>query len=337
MDALSLGLAGSFSFDLGNMTGIPNLSTEVDLMFQSEETVFPIQDLELSGLLGFHLSGRTIQFGQNRLQFDGRLKADRFTMSMGKDFAVRNISGSVPIELKYDLENQKIISDSLFRPLSWVEYENQQQLQLSHSEFIKQIRIDTIRFAEYQAEKVVIDLGVTEGYVQIPSFQINLLDGNLGGSVLLDLGSLEKEQISYAIQAQASRINSAVLVGKQAAKKEETELNMTMAFKGKGIDLERSINLEGYFYITKMGSNFASTLLESMDPGGSDRSIRMTRRLLNTGWKPKLFSFDLRHGYVYPSLMLTQPWFSPIRIPGKLEYGRLPLAFFLKNLQTPAE
>jgi len=112
---------------------------------------------------------------------------------------------------------------------------------------------------------------------------------------------------------------------------------MTMAFQGKGIDLERGIDLEGYFYITKMGPKFASTLLESMDPGGSDRSIRMTRRLLNMGWKPKLFSFDLRHGYVYPSLMLTQPWFSPVRIPGKLEYGRLPLAFFLQNLQTPAE
>jgi hypothetical protein len=337
IDALSLGLGGSFSFDVGNMTGIPNLNTEADIMFHSEEAVFPVQDLELSGLLGFHLSGRTIQFGQNRIQLDGQLKADRFTLAMGKDFTVRNISGFIPIELKYDPENQKIISDSLFRPLSWVEYENQRQLELSHSEFIKQIRIDTIRFAEYQAEKIVMDFGIAEGYVQIPSFQVNLLDGNLGGSILLDLGSLEKEKVSYAIQAQASRINSAALVGKQAGKEEKTELNMTMAFKGKGIDLERSIDLEGYFYITKMGPKFASTLLESMDPGGSDRSIRMTRKLLNTGWKPKLFSFDLRHGYVYPSLMLTQPWFSPIRIPGKLEYGRLPLAFFLKNLQTPAE
>ncbi len=337
LEALSLGLASSFMLGVGNMAGIPNLCAETDLLFHSEESVFPVQDFELSGLLGFHLSARTIQSGQSRIQFRGQMEADRFAVAMGKDLAVRNVSGSIPIELKYDLENQKIVNDSLFHPLTWVEYEDQQQLQLYYSDFIKQMRVDTIRFAGYQMEKIVIDLGITDGYIQVPSFQVNLLDGNLGGSILLDLGSLEKEHIRYAIQAQASRINSSALVGTQTAKEEETELNMTMSFKGEGIDLERSINLEGYFYITKMGPKFASTLLESMDPGGSDRSVRMTRRLLNMGWKPKLFSFDLRHGYVYPSLMLTQPWFSPIRIPGKLEYGRLPLAFFLKNLQTPAE
>ena len=104
-----------------------------------------------------------------------------------------------------------------------------------------------------------------------------------------------------------------------------------MAFQGRGLDPTQGINVEGFFHITKIGPNFASTLLQGMDPKGADRSIRMTRRFLNSGWKPRLFSFELRHGYVYPSLILAQPWFSPVRLPERLEYGRLPLEFFLQT------
>jgi hypothetical protein len=111
-------------------------------------------------------------------------------------------------------------------------------------------------------------------------------------------------------------------------------MNATLAFKGRGLDISKGIDLDGFFHITKMGAEFASTLLESMDPKGSNRSIRLTKRLLKMGWKPKIFSFELRHGYVYPSLALSQPWFSPVRIPGQLEYGRLPLAFFLKSISV---
>jgi hypothetical protein len=337
LDAHILGLSSSFLLDIGNMYHNPNLRTEMNFLFHSQDSIFLFQDLQLLGKLGFHLSGATTDYNQPWVLLNGLLEVDHFMMAKGKDLVIQNACGSIPVELKVDLKNQTIISDTLFRPLTWIEYENQQQLYKTYSEFVKQLEIDTIRLDEYQMENVVFDLGVTEGYIQVPSFHINLFDGNLGGSILLDLGSLEKERVEYAIQAQASRINSAVLADIQTAKEEETELNMTMSFKGKGVDLDQGIELEGFFYITKMGPKFASTLLEGMDPSGSDRSIRMTRRLLNTGWKPKLFSFDLRHGYVYPSLMLNQPWFSPIRIPGKLEYSRLPLAFFLKNLQSSRE
>ena len=152
----------------------------------------------------------------------------------------------------------------------------------------------------------------------------------MGGGLLVELGTGKPDQITYEIKAQLSRINAASLLEGQADDKGQTELNATLAFTGRGIDITQRIDLDGAFHITKIGPEFASTLLNVMDPSGSDRSIRLTRKLLNTGWKPKLFSFELRHGYVYPSIALSQPWFSPIRIPGQLEYGRLPLAFFLK-------
>ena len=87
--------------------------------------------------------------------------------------------------------------------------------------------------------------------------------------------------------------------------------------------------MSGVFDITKIGPEFADLLLKGMDPKGEDASIRQTRLLLKIGAKPELFSFELRHGLVYPSLSLTKPWFSPI--PKKWEYGRLPLGFLMKR------
>ncbi|HEX9934500.1 MAG TPA: hypothetical protein VGB38_04825, partial [bacterium] len=116
-------------------------------------------------------------------------------------------------------------------------------------------------------------------------------------------------------------------------KGQETELDASFSFSGRGIDLNQPA-WEGAFYITQIGPEFAGTLLKQLDPKGSDRSILLTRRLLSAGWKPKLFSFELRHGYVYPSLILDQPWFSPLRLWDKLEYSRLSIEFLLKQLSV---
>ena len=166
---------------------------------------------------------------------------------------------------------------------------------------------------------------------------MQVLDGNVGGSLTIDLNSGKLNDISYSMRANASRINSAALTNTRSQDSEETELNVSFAFQGKGVDIDQDIDLDGYFHLTQMGPKFAGTLLEFMDPQGTDRSIQLTRKLLKTGWKPKLFSFELRHGYVYPVLSLSQPWFSPIRIPGTLKYGRLPLEFFIKQQLAKAE
>jgi hypothetical protein len=177
---------------------------------------------------------------------------------------------------------------------------------------------------------VDIDVDASEGILQIPWFAIRLFEGNIGGALRVDPGSGRLDDIRYKIRAQASRINAAALIQDRQRMEEETEINATLQFEGRGADPKGNIDLEGSFNITGMGPKFASTVLKALDPKGSDRSIRLTRRLLDAGWKPRLLAFELRHGYVYPSLALSQPWFSPVRIPGILEYGRLPLEFFLQ-------
>jgi hypothetical protein len=245
-------------------------------------------------------------------------------------FSVYNITAAIPFDVRIDQTQMQILQDSGFKPPSWIEFESQRQLYQNLFSASKNMHIQRVEASGYTISDIMMDIDIRNGFIWIPSLQMRVLDGNLGGGLMINLGQGQPENISYSIQAQASRINASALLaeGKGA---EEAELNATLAFNGKGIDLAQGIDLDGYFYITQIGPKFASTLLKGMDPEGSDRSIRLTRRLLDMGWKPKLFSFELRHGYVYPALSLSQPWFSPIRLPGQLEYGRIPIAFFLEN------
>lgn len=259
---------------------------------------------------------------------------DSLNVRQGSIFSISNLWGRIPFEFSIDPIKKQFLPDTNYAPLKWVEYERERELLQHLSPIVGNLKIKEVNAAGYQIKDVVMDVDAANGYVQIPWFQMALFDGNVGGNILVRLGTGMKQDISYEIRAQAARINAAVLGNLNANIEEETELDATLSFTGKGIDPAQGLDLEGFFHITKIGSNFASTLLKNLDPKDSDRSIRLTRRLLNTGWKPNLFSFELRHGYVYPSLALSQPWFSPIRIPGKLEFGRLPLAFFIKNKQA---
>ena len=101
---------------------------------------------------------------------------------------------------------------------------------------------------------------------------------------------------------------------------------------GRGFDITREIDLDGYFYITEIQSKVADNLLRSLDPEGKDSGIRATRLLINRGFKPELFSFEIRHGYSYPSVSFDQPWYVPVKLSGGgIELGRIPIAFFLQQ------
>ena len=277
-----------------------------------------------------HAIGSTLDADNQWFRLEGNMAIESLDIEGKSEFSVNGISGNIPFQLDLDQKERKLLVDRGYRPLSWIEYENQRSVGPPFSRAFENFKIKKINADQYTVSNIICDIDIRKGFIQIPWFNVQLFDGSVGGSIQVQLGSGMKEDISYKLQAHASRINSAALGDFGLDKQEETELNAAMAFEGRGIQFQKEINLDGYFHITQIGPRFASILLRGMDPEGSDRSIRMTRYLLDRGWKPKLFSFELRHGYVYPSLMLSQPWFSPIRIPGRLEYGRLPLVFFLK-------
>ena len=325
-----LGIEGPVSFDVQDLSGVPDLSADAALRFQTVDPIEWIDGLALSGSATCRLLGRVLDAENRRFRLAGALALDSLDLIREPMLRMTRLEGELPFELDMDGLKGELILHPEHRPPRWEAYAGRRIAYKHLTPALGTLRIASVDVSGYRVEDVLLDLYASHGFIHVPWFRMNLLEGNMGGSLLVELGTGDPEQIKYEIEAHLSRVNAASLIEGRADEKGQTELNATLAFTGRGVDPTGGMDLDGAFHITKIGPEFASTLLSAMDPTGSDRSIRLTRKLLNTGWKPKLFSFELRHGYVYPSLALSQPWFSPIRIPGQLEYGRLPLAFFLR-------
>ncbi len=324
------GLEGDFFLGLGQMAQEPRIAGDAEIRFRAFDSLRVAQDTWIAGSMTCLLHGETLDLEKQYFRLGGELRIETLDAGVKGLFSLNKLRGRMPFQIDADQKNMRLVLHPERRPPSWVEYESQRAIIRSLSPEIGHVRADAIEVAGYRLSDLTFDVNVHDGYVQVPWFNMNVLEGNFGGSIFINLKEGDKRDIAYEIRAQASRINSAALANVDIEDEEETELNASMAFQGRGIDLVQGIDLQGFFHITKIGPKFASTLLQGMDPRGEDRSIRLTRRFLNSGWKPTLFSFELRHSHVYPSLLLDQPWFSPIRIPERLEYGRIPLEFFLK-------
>ena len=324
------GLEGDFFLGLGQITQKPRMAGDAEIRFRAFDSLRVARDTWIAGSMTCLLHGETLDPEKQRFRLGGELRIEILDAGVKDLFSLNRLRGRMPFQVDADQKNMRLVPHPERRPSSWVEYESQRAIIRSLSPEVGHIRADAIEVAGYRLSDLAFDVDIHDGYVQVPWFGMNVLEGNFGGSIFINLKEGDKRDIAYEIRAQASRINSAALANVEIKDEEETELNASMAFQGRGIDLVQGIDLQGFFHITKIGPKFASTLLQGMDPRGEDRSIRLTRRFLNSGWKPTLFSFELRHSHVYPSLVLDQPWFSPIRIPERLEYGRIPLEFFLK-------
>ncbi|MCK4824021.1 hypothetical protein KA005_50175, partial [bacterium] len=332
----SMGLNGDFSFKLGQLKTSPDISALFTVGYQSEDSIEMIQGVFLIGGWSFHTAIETINPEKQWYRANGYIAMDSLSVE-GNQLHVNNINGKVPFQMNIDLNQMTILVDETSQVRDWLDYENQREIYQNLFPALGNITVREIDVSGNRIQNVILDLEAQGGNIQIPWFYMQVLDGNVGGSLAIDLTSGKLSDISYSMRANASRINSAALTNTHSLDAEETELNVSLAFQGKGADIDQDIDLDGYFHLTQMGPKFAGTLLEFMDPQGTDRSIQLTRKLLKTGWKPKLFSFELRHGYVYPVLSLSQPWFSPVRIPGTLKYGRLPLEFFIKQQLAKAK
>ena len=189
-----------------------------------------------------------------------------------------------------------------------------------------------ITAAGYVVENANVEAYIGFGRLDVPYMTIDLYGGNIGGSFSLAANAEDLLNSAYNLSAHFSGINSALLLPGQQEMSEQGLITAHAELTGRGFDIERDIDLDGYFYITKIEAKVADNLLRSLDPEGKDSGIRTTRLLINRGFKPKLFSFEIRHGYSYPAVSFDQPWYFPVRLSGGgIELGRIPIAFFLQQ------
>jgi hypothetical protein len=326
-----LAVTGSVHADVTRLKSAPEIHADAKIGFHSGRWVEAVTGVFLQGSTHGIFSMSATDPAGKPVNIAGTLIVDSLNVRQQELVSVRGIGGKIPIQAELDPVKAGLVPNARWKPRPGFLYESFREYYRGATREVDNFRIRRIEAAGYTVRDVSMDIRLAGGILEVPRFSLNLLEGNIGGSLWLNPGTGVPDSITYSIQCQASRINAAAMLAPGVKKKEETELNASLSFTGRGVDIKKGIDLDGYFYITQIGPKFASTLLKGMDAAGSDRNIRMTRRLLDAGWKPKLFSFELRHGYVYPSLSLSQPWFSPVRLPPRVEYGRLPLEFFMKN------
>lgn len=183
----------------------------------------------------------------------------------------------------------------------------------------------------YQVDNIHAEAYFSAGTIEIPSFSMDIYGGNVGGSFAVTVDKDNILESSYKLSAHLAGINSALLLPASEAKSKGL-LTAHTEITGKGFDLVRGLDMDGYFNITKIESKVANNLLSSLDPEGKDTGIKFTKLVMNYGYKPSLMTFDIVRGYCYPAVYFSQPWYNPVRLSGgRIELARIPVATILNT------
>lgn len=328
-----LNTSGNFSLILNDVNGNTSVLADVALRQTIPDTLRLPQGMELHGDsdIRCHIQADTSL---------AKIRVDMVTRGlsffMPGNMNIRDVESDLHIVQDIDLVGEKLIGSAagkIATPstafMDYMVYRAYYQNQLPN---LSRIRIGRVEVMDYKIEDIDLELQVGEGRLEVPALMAKIYGGNMGARLAVDLAEGDLSRARFNLNAHFANINSNLLLPKQAVESNQGIINANMDLNGIGLDMTQEMNLEGQLYITEIGPRVADNLLRSLDPQGTDSSIRTTRLLINRGFKPKLMTFLLRHGYLYPEIVFAQPWYFPIRLSGgKVELARIPLEFFLKN------
>jgi hypothetical protein len=311
----------------------PIISADINLHQSADDTIYITQDILYSGQNNFDISVRS---DTAKAHLSANIKTIDLTVSLPNNISIDRINSDISIEQAFDIRKSMLISDGgglIKTPTGGLLDYSLYRDYYSNSKNRKSIiKVRKITAMDYVVENAHVEAYIGNSRLDVPYLTLDLYGGNIGGAFSLAANVKDLMDSPYKLSAHFSGINSALLLPTQQEMNEQGLVTAHTELTGRGFDIERGIELDGYFYITKIESKVADNLLRSLDPENKDSGIRNTRRLINLGFKPELFSFEIRHGYSYPAVSFDQPWYFPVRLSGGgIELGRIPIAFFLQQ------
>lgn len=321
---------GTFQAVVENLDSNPLINAQVEVAQSAVDTIWLASDMFFVGenRMVADVNADTSQ-ASVRLQ----LITKDLTFSIPDVMSIDRINSDVTVEQNIDLQQGTLMGTSpqvVSTPSnSLIDYYLYRNYYFTKDQPTSRIHIRRVETAGYQVENITLEAFIGMGRIEIPEFSLDAYGGNIGGRFSLAATDQNIMNARYALSAHLAGINSSLLLPLQKA---EAKGNITAhaELEGQGFDISNGLDLNGYFTITEIESRVADNLLRSLDPEGKDSGIRSTRILINRGFKPRLFSFDIQNGYSYPAVFFDQPWYFPIRLSGGgIELGRIPLAYFL--------
>jgi|GEM_PF-3210779 len=321
----------------GNMPSWFNISMEVDTQ---QDTIPVLNDVRLSG----NLHGNVHLFMVGDLaDITGQVTLNLPSMAYGNIAKLDTIEGTVHFALRYDIEQEILIETSSGRSFLGAEGSYYYDLlrptyRNRHPQF-STVTIRRFQAGDYHARDITMDLLMDNERIEVPRFALKAYDGNMAGLISANLHKGTLDQIEWRVKANVSQLNSAKLLPARRLRSKGSELNLTMELSGLGLDPTRKMDIQGNFYVTRIGPQFTDNVLRSLDPRGTDKSIQDTRRLLNWGYRPRLISFEIKHGNLYPTIHLLKGKLWTKLIPlnlsgGKIQLARIPVKFFMTNMMS---
>jgi len=330
---------GSFGAYIKQINQNPHIYVNLQFEQIAQETIKITRDISLRGTTNLTAQ---VEMDTTLLDFAGTLKTKELTVYLPAETRVQNINADFSFQQKIDLKHKIFLESeksSILTPtegsIDYLVYRPYYRKTLPE---ISYLSIDKIQAAGYVIDNFTMEALLGKSRVDIPSFFGKLYGGNFGGRISVNLAGGDINQATYNLSAHFSGINSDLLLPDIKREKTLGVINGNAQFTGTGLNPASGIDIKGDFYITEIGPKVADNLLHSLDPEGTDSGIRTTRRLINLGFEPQLFTFSFKYGFFYTIINFSQPWYFPAKLSGsKIELNRKPVNFFIQMaLAKPA-
>ncbi len=335
--------------EIGYSQNVPFSNITLHIGFESPDPVRLAKEITIDG--AFQADLNLAQTG-DLLSISGGFDPYNVNIVMLEEYRVRGISGHLPIRGEFNLAESLFVGTSDPADIISSRYIRERSSGTA-SELTGQIDIQKILAGPIVVSEIGVDIAFENGVLRIPDFSGTLLGGNFSGQILADFGNVnlmrefpDYEKLKYRFAIEMTGLDFNRLVNQFGPYEKKAEFSADASFAGRGIIAKgENFTIDGNFHISEMGSDVANRILDVLDPDNQNPGVTQTRSLMNRkflgiidlSYRPDNFSFELKHGSVYPRLFMDQPFFAEaipiIRIPMPIEYGRIPLKTILNAVK----
>lgn len=341
----SLYAAGDFGF----AGDVPFSNFTVRLDFHSDESVALNSVISMGGDLTINMVAE--QKG-NIFKFSGDASLADMTLSGTDMFYCDAVNGRIPFSGSMNLDDSLLIGN---KEKSSPAHSAYRRIRLTDKEAtgFGNVDIGMIAVGPVSATDIEGDISFKDGILEIPYFSGDLLGGDFIGRIKVDLQNVnlmreypDYRKLEYDISLEMASLDFNQLVYGFGPYKSKANFTADAAFRGRGIIAPgEDYSIEGMLHISEMGPKVVNRVLDVIDPENQNPGVAQTRNLLNKkllgivdmSYRPTRFSFEIKHGAMYPRLFMNQPFFADVipllRVPMPVEYGRIPLNTIVNTIK----
>ncbi|HDP81184.1 MAG TPA: hypothetical protein ENN21_10130 [Spirochaetes bacterium] len=173
---------------------------------------------------------------------------------------------------------------------------------------------------------------------EISTLKATALDGAIyGRDIFFNLADMKPRNMEFRYIMDVTNVDIGVLDDPdRAAKTRDAELSLNANFSGRGLDVNRELNVQGYINIYRVGEKFANRLLKGLsEEQGKSKLGALGQFAVDNSMSVKGFNFNLDKGLVYTTVTFSRRTFGYLFgvKDEKVEFQRMPIQEYLRKVR----